>query len=496
MIEFEKANKILQQLPVAYYLKRKLEVQLDENANGSYFELLNDKLHISFKQLNQLNETATEQDIRCLLYHEVSHAFLTSVEQANLWLSDNDTDILNIFEDERIETICKNYYLDVNFKEFCIKFNHYDKTTFVPQTVRQYFYQIVRFNDGKQELVDEVKQIIKEYAFICRTSNYADTNQYVNRVLEFYKKVCDDFNKQTQENQQNQNQDTQLGKGQTSNEQTEQTQENQQSGQSGTSQTTKTNEDKEMENALTQSLDNALNELQKAFTNLIDTKFQEEFRQIILEKMKSSKVNGSAINSYSGQFDVRSVGRQDYKYFVQKNRAGNVKRFSKVKLNLFIDNSGSFEDSEDVVNKMLYNLRILENETTDFSFDVITMNTREVLLDKKHRYIKCHGCNLVTPNLITLYNKVQDNTATNINIAMYDGSAFSGTSYRNRDKEIARYEGNFKAFNHSNCIIISDTANERYINKYCGSAKKIIVKDNYANLLISNVVKNLRYGLR
>ena len=67
-------------------------------------------------------------------------------------------------------------------------------------------------------------------------------------------------------------------------------------------------------------------------------------------------MNGSAINAYSGVFDPRSVGRQDYKYFIQKNRAGNVKRFSKIKLNLFIDDSGSFKDSENVVNsnKLLF----------------------------------------------------------------------------------------------------------------------------------------------
>ena len=75
MIQFNEAEKLLQQLPVAFYLKRKLDVKLDY-ANTSYIDIYNNKLVVSYNQLANLS-TADEKDVRCCLYHEVSHAFLT-----------------------------------------------------------------------------------------------------------------------------------------------------------------------------------------------------------------------------------------------------------------------------------------------------------------------------------------------------------------------------------------------------------------------------------
>ncbi len=464
MIQFNEAEKLLQQLPVAFYLKRKLDVKLDY-ANTSYIDIYNNKLVVSYNQLTELS-TADEKDVRCCLYHEVSHAFLTPLK-----LKMND--ILNIFEDERIETICKNYYLDTDFKSFCFKINNYNGQ--LPKDERQLFYQIVRFRKGPQQFVDKVDEIIAKYFKLNRDSAYTCCNEYYNDVIAFWNEVVAHWNQYACQNEE----DASKNNAQSNQSNNENVQENQFDAQS--------------------AIDNAIKNLDSQFNALIDENFQNSINQILFSKVKATKMNGSAINAYSGVFDSRSVGRQDYKYFVQKNRAGNVKRFSKIKLNLFIDDSGSFGSSENVVNKMLYNLIQLEKKTTDFEFDVVVMDVGERLLKKNARKIKCSSCNMLDKNIFKLFEAVQSKNATNINIAMFDGFAFSDlnySSYSTRNKLYNENRSNFKAFNKANTIIISNQSNKKDIKEFCPSAKKIIESKDYAKLLINNIVKNLSHALK
>ena len=482
MIQFNEAEKLLQQLPVAFYLKRKLDVKLDY-ANTSYIDIYNNKLVVSYNQLANLS-TADEKDVRCCLYHEVSHAFLTPLK-----LSMND--IINIFEDERIETICKNYYLDTDFKSFCFKTNNYNGQ--LPKDEHQLFYQIVRFRKGPQQFVDKVDKIIAKHAKLNRDSSYTCCDEYYDDVIAFWNEVVAYWNQLQKLNEESlsNNQDETTSQNICQNKETSQL--NQNNNQS--------NNKNVQENQFdTQSaINDAIKNLDSQFNALIDENFQASINQILFSKAKATKMNGSAINAYSGVFDPRSVGRQDYKYFVQKNRAGNVKRFSKIKLNLFIDDSGSFKNSEDVVNKMLYNLVQLEKKTTDFEFDVVVMDVDERLLKKNARKIKCNNCNMLDKNIFKLFDSVQSKNATNINIVMFDGFAFSDLTWSStsvKNKLYNENRSNFKAFNKANTIIISSQTNEKDINEFCPSAKKIIESKNYAQLLINNIINNLSHALK
>lgn len=491
MIQFNEAEKLLQQLPVAFYLKRKLDVKLDY-ANTSYIDIYNNKLVVSYNQLANLS-AADEKDVRCCLYHEVSHALLTPLK-----LSMND--IINIFEDERIETICKNYYLDTDFKSFCFKTNNYNGQ--LPKDERQLFYQIVRFRKGPQQFVDRVDEIIAKHSKLNRDSVYTRCNDYYDDVIAFWNEVATYWNQLQKLNEENlsdnQNKDDNINQDETTSQNTCQNNEttsqlNQNNNQSNNENTQENQFDAQS------AIDDAIKNLDSQFNALIDENFQTSINQILFSKAKATKMNGSAINAYSGVFDSRSVGRQDYKYFVQKNRAGNVKRFSKIKLNLFIDDSGSFKSSEDVVNKMLYNLVQLEKKTTDFEFDVVVMDVSERLLKKNARKISCHSCNMLDKNIFKLFDSVQSKNATNINIVMFDGFAFSDLTWLSSSTKSKLYNenrSNFKVFNKANTIIISSQSNERDIKEFCPSAKKIIENKNYAQLLINNIVNNLSHALK
>lgn len=491
MIQFNEAEKLLQQLPVAFYLKRKLDVKLDY-ANTSYIDIYNNKLVVSYNQLTNLS-TVDEKDVRCCLYHEVSHAFLTPLKL-------NINDILNIFEDERIETICKNYYLDTDFKSFCFKTNNYNGQ--LPKDKRQLFYQIVRFRKGPQQFVDKVDEIIAKHSKLNRDSDYVRCNEYYDDVIAFWNEVVAYWNQlktlsnETHSNEQNE--DDNINQDKTTSQNACQNEEDASKNDVQSNQSNNANAQENQFDAQS-VIDDAIKNLDSQFNALIDENFQESINQILFSKAKVAKMNGSAINSYSGIFDARSVGRQDYKYFVQKNRAGNVKRFSKIKLNLFIDDSGSFENSEDVVNKMLYNLVQLEKKTSDFEFDVVVMDVGERLLKKNARKIKCSRCNMLDKNIFKLFDTVQSKNATNINIVMFDGFAFSNITmlhFATTNKLYNENRSNFKAFNKANTIIISNYSNEKDINEFCPSAKKIIENKDYAKLLISNIINNLSHALK
>ena len=472
MIQFDEAEKILKKLPVAYYLKRKLDVKLDY-AKTSCIDIFNDRLIVSYNQLAELN-AADEKDVRCCLYHEVSHAFLTPLRL-------NMTDIVNIFEDERIETICKHYYFDVDFKSFVFKTNNYNGQA--PQSARQLFYYVVRYRLGPSRFVSKVSELIKKHKSLNRDSSNSDCKAYFDDIYEFYREVESYWNANQIKKESNSNPEVCNA--------------NEENASQSISDKIAEKDDEEDEK---RAIINAIESLNKQFNSLNDESFQEKIDQILFAKSKSVKMNGSAINAYSGVFDCRSTIRQDYKYFIQKNRAGNVKRFSKVKLNLFIDDSGSFGNSEAIVNKMLYNLAKLEKKTPDFEFDVIVMDIGEKLLKKDERKLKCDSCNLLNKDIFNLFSKVQKQDAANINIVLFDGNAFSCLKYQYCSSDfknlVKEYECNFAAFNKSNTIIISDYENEQYIEEYCKSAKKIFVCSDYAKTLIKNVTDSLEHCLR
>lgn len=499
MVQFETAKQILKTLPVSFYLKRRVNVEL-QDVDTSYCNIFENKIVIGyeqFKNANITNENA-ESDIRCLLYHEVSHAFLTPLELPDTiyrWGLLDEQAIINIFEDERIETICRNYYHDVNFKQFVKKLNHFDGSTPVTDAM-DYFYRIVRFDAEDANFVNEKNAIILKFKNLNRESNFGSSKDYHDEVIAFYQRVAFKFKLITA----NQNSNSENEEENNEENKEEENNEEENTNNKVVSDTSNEENDEQISSIMiegkneeadnfAESIENAIKDFNTSMNSLHDEDMKQKLEEIILRKKTFKKQNGSAINGYSGVFDARSVARDDYKYFVKKNRLGNVKKFSKIKMNLFIDCSGSFCNSKDVVNKMLFNLSLLEKQDKDFSFDLVKMTTKDTLTKKDERQIECSGCNDITKNIFTTYNKVNSNDSDNINIILFDGYAFSDVSSSTIRKQ---HMENFKAFNHNNCIIISDVSNKQAIEKYAKNAKSVFIDDNYATMLIKTVLTMLR----
>lgn len=502
MVKFNQAKQILDTLPISFYLKRKIKAELKDE-DVSYCDMYNDEIVVGFRQFANANisEDDAESDIRCLLYHEVSHALLTPTKLFNevlLGRSDSTRRIVNIFEDERIETICKNYYYGVNFKEFCKKLNRnsYDKI----DSADAFFYSIVRFDYGPKDLVTEKLNLVKKFEGLNKNSFYFDCDDYVDKVLDFYRKVEQAFNQQQNCSQQQSSQQSQQGQqpsdSASENEIVPSNSEESKADDASTEIDASniingTQQSLEEDDHLANVIATAIDEFNKKMDSMNNQKMMTELSEIIHKKTTMNKQNGSAINAYSGVFDARSVSRNDYKYFVKQNRLGNVKRFSKLKMNLFIDCSGSFHDSEKIVNQMLYSLDKLEKLDSDFSFDLIKMKVTADIAKKNDRHIHCKGCNDIKDEIYDVYRKVTAANSNNINIVLFDGDAFSDCTGETRQE----HKKNFGAFNHENCIIISDSYNENCIRRYAPKAKTTILTNDYASNLIETVFKQLKQNI-
>lgn len=232
LIEVQEIAKIL---PTGFYLGERIDFEVVEGLPASYFDPMQFIIKISYDQIAPyLNPNSIEDDIRCLLYHEVSHAMLTprdGVQNVDyglfstalradytVWYSKRQSDykqkngvtndvayneitkqywnplkqywrdMVNIFEDQRIETINKDVFMRVDFPSFVKKINDYDSIQGTPpQNVQELFYHVVRFNDLEPDLVKKAYQII--YKFY--TVNAVQTNAVPRYCAAMFDLACD-----------------------------------------------------------------------------------------------------------------------------------------------------------------------------------------------------------------------------------------------------------------------------------------------------------------
>ena len=517
---FIEIENILKTLPVGYYIGRNVPLKLT-NENGSYYVPMDDEAYISYPMLNnvmtkiesKLNDENIERLTRTLTYHEISHAFITPKS-----LSMNN--IVNVFEDERIESMCRNYYKGVDFKELLMLVNDWDgKTEPAHDTAFSVWYSLVRYHLGKPHFLIKVAALLKKYRKFHRFSNYWSSCIYKDEIMALYREVEEDFLKDELEKQRKAEEEAKAAD--------EEEQQNDNTGMSmnagddndaeesdemnGTEFNTVGQSEVSPEELREKQLEEQLNEMsdeerQELFENItraadeevkklfensqvyVNLGVQERLANIILANKKVTKSNASAINAYSGVFDPRSVIRDDYKWFVQQNRQGNVKQFSKIKLNLFIDNSGSFYSNETIVNQLLFALKKLEQQEPNFTFDLITMNTRFELKKKNERELHCDGGNDIPAYSEGIIKKVQDRQSMNYNIVLFDGDALSDPTEGRSGKQ-------FKRFNMPNTVMILEDSNRKYAETYCKGIKRIYTR-RYAAELIDQVCVALSFLLK
>lgn len=472
-------EQILKTLPIGYYCGRDIDVELSDS-DTTCINLVEDKIQISYPTISDVAKTLTndsniENDIRCLLYHEVSHAILTPKTLRT-------SNILNIFEDERIETVLKDYYLGVDFKQFVKRINNFQNEA--PKSADDMFYQVVRYRVGPKEFTDRVQSIINSYQVLDR---FDSTYYYQNEVYELYKDIVRYFDSQQQNQQSNPQSNQQSDQNNSQRVQSNLTNSQQNDSQKVQSSSDKLNENStDNEEQIKQNRQKLKQMIEQKLSKYDSVEYSQEIDKLLNTKKIISKQNASAICAYSGRFDPRQVIRQDYKWFIQKNRQGHVKAYSKLHLNLFIDCSGSFVKNDTEINKLLKSLIKLEKSNSDFSFTLISCGIGQTIRNKNDRIQTSFGGTAITSDIISQYKQVQLSEANNINICLYDGSCVASRS--SRPDSDPKY---LSVFNNAKSILIVDSSNLIFTKQYCNNSR-VIITDKYTQELRTNIFNALK----
>lgn len=494
---YSKIKNILESLPIGFYTGRRIECELKEDAQSSYYAPLTDNIVISYPLIEAGLRNVTddadyaEAGTRAMIYHEVSHAILTPKEQVSR--------IINIFEDERIETILGNFYYDTDFKENVYLLNNYTAMPETPISTEDEFYRLVRFRQGDSELVKEVDEIIYQFREMTAThyslsgwysfdddmeTTSINFYKYCDAVYSLYNKIAIKRNDKTKDwRRENW---------------TSRFEENGNQFLDGDETNYLSEEDIEkIKGALTDNKSNLqggkmagipTDQVKEQITSHLNAFYNpqllESLRRIFENFNKKTLCGGAAVNSYSGSFNPRNAARKDYRYFIHKVDKSSNSQFGSFNLNLFVDDSGSMGANEVIVNQIIYALNLLEQENHNFTYNLATCADRIEVADKTKGYSARGGTHL-SKRIIPLYRSLQKPNSYNYNIVLFDG-------YASTEKYLS---GNtFGIFDNNNCTIISDYSNEKNLHKI--HSAKIVLSNNYTDELIKNINQALQTALR
>ncbi len=469
-ISVRELQAIVKTLPIGLYAKRGVKVDIGEKDGTSYYCPNTDAIVVSYPQVcTALAKTPDdspykERIIRGILYHEVSHAFMTPKMPWN--------DVVNVFEDERMETLLAKYYHDVDFKSNVYLFNGFEVGK-VPPAVDKFttFYNLVRFRSGKPELLKKVEEIIDTYKALTKATKHSGKiYEYYYAIMDLYGEIDEPENPQEQE--QSYSGDVRPG-------------DNNGGGEPSNTDAMTPGQGESAKQALDE--DTIRNLMEEFFDSKTDLSLVSYFQTIIDGFNKRNK-GGSAIGGYSGVLNPRAVNREDWKIFDRPFTQNSNNKYGTLHLNLFIDCSGSFYPSEQLVNQILSALSQVEKKNPNFTLDVVFCGYGErVVKTARERVINCRGGNDLDNDIYDIFRSLQKPNTYNYNIVLFDGDAFSNAGPRHRK--------NFKAFDFSNCTIISDRENERYIADTVNRAKVIYTRD-YTDELLNNLKNVLARAFR
>lgn len=543
----------INKVPIGYYVGRNVDVSISDK-DDTYFDLVKGTIVISYPTIKDnarliKTDADAEKSVRHLIFHELSHALLTPrILHIDM--------VLNVFEDERIESILKNYYLDTDFKAFVKKLNGFKNQP--PENEWDAWYQLVRYRRGPVYFLSRVHEIIDDYTHLDIAVSRIDTEirssirNYESEVNHLYEEFVKWYNKTNpsdlkidkslkdlmqngegdgQSDDKN-NQQTQVGTG-LSNADNNQSDDNKDGLEKALQKLLKSLKDNKKDLLMEvpkvddkankfanvssiEAIDVNEGDYDDLYTIIDDSndkagsiwhrpgkdddKAKQKADKAVFDMIDSlisllkttRKNNGSSIAAYSGVINPRNVIRDDYKYFMQQNRKGHASVYSKMHLNMFIDCSASFKDNDEKVNTLLWALTKFERAVPDFSYDLISCGVGQKLRPKYNRTQSSYDGTVLTDDIFDMFKKQQFTNAVNMNIVLYDGKVNHLHKYKTIGKCI---ESNWEAFNNMNTVIIVDDSNEEAVNKFCPLAHKIISKD-YVEELYKNTYAALLQLIR
>lgn len=503
-VTYNQVKKILDTLPIGYYLGHSIPpVKLSKESDSTYIDQITEEITVSFQNVQTMLKNApddidVESVVRGLLYHEVSHAVLTPVMtfredvstshvyydgfahdlfealkkayykkfNCNLPLS-APKDIINIVEDERIETLLKDYYLNVDFRKNVVLLNRIadpEKELKNADLLKRLFL-VCRYHVGTQKELRLLPNLILCGRKITNRNNKVGLGYYLGCIESFAITVLENVKNPTKQD----SQQSPDNKG---------TKDDQQNGTPSPVEIPdlfKDNPDMKRDPG------EIRDELKKLSTNQEAARCADRLNRIITTATNKRKMRSGAHTAYAGNIDPRLCGNNDYRWFIKKSTTGNGKRFDKININLFCDNSASFDNDEDNLNGLIVTLLNLAEQNKDLTVTTTHINKSIRRGTKEDMFVHCVGGTMLDNSIKTIYPSLQKPNATNWNVVVFDG-------YCNKPE-------NFAVFNHPNVIMVVDDSNRSTINAYCPQTRSKIITGDYAKEFEHTVLSLLEQAL-
>lgn len=502
-VTYNQVKKILDTLPIGYYLGHSIPpVKLSKDSDSTHIDQTTEEITVSFRNVQTMLKNApddidVESVVRGLLYHEVSHAVLTPVMtfkedftsfifcyggtyqlftvlrrayykkfKCQLPLT-APKDIINIVEDERIETLLKDYYLNVDFRKNVVLLNGIadpEKELENADLIKRLFL-VCRYHVGTQEELKFLTNLLINWKTISNKTYDGSIGLYLDDIDSFAIAVLENVKKPTQQDSQQQ----------PDNKEPKDDQQTDTPSPFEIPDLFKDNPNMKRDPG------EIRDELRKLSTNQEAASCADRLNRIITTAMNKRKMRSGAHTAYAGNIDPRLCGNNDYRWFTKKSTTGNGKRFDKININLFCDNSGSFMDDEDNLNGLIVTLLKLAEQNKDLTVTTTHINKSIRRGTKEDMFVHCNGGTVLDDSIKTIYPSLQKPNATNWNVVVFDG-------YCNKPE-------NFTVFNHPNVIMVVDDSNRTTINTYCPQTRSKIITGNYAKEFEHTVLSLLEQAL-
>ena len=504
-LSLARCESIVNTLPIGFYTGRRINVRIDKEAPSSYYDMMEDSIVISYPiiahrmKVTPEGSCDEEEAVRSMMYHEVSHAILTPSSSLH------NTYAVNCMEDERIETVLKDYFHGVDFRKQLLDI-HGGK---IPRAtdVKSAFFNAVRFGLGTDKVRKEVQRIINKFAPMDRTTKYwskpVGVASYEDEVADLYRLVQKEFRMNSEEFQSEGNNGEgepqemdKMGEGKPMNNKGQQGEKQQGEGEGKEGEGEDESEPipfkgdpheceltpEQIKKMVGASL-GGHPDLDEAQVEKL-AEFQKTVEMIIGNFNKKNK-GGSGINAYSGVFNPRAVVRQDYRFFERAMTTQGNNKFGTCHLNLIIDSSGSFSGNVPLTNGILAVLSEIERKNRNFTMDVAFINHDFHLCESvRERKMVANGGNAIPGNMKEILMKLQKPQTCNYNIILFDGDAICQDYYGKDCNKL------FGVFDMKQTTLITDPDNEQYMNPPF-TASKVVVTQNYTAELIDNIIHAL-----
>ena len=476
-VTFREIKEVFETLPISYYAKRRVNTILEPRTKvgTSYYDPRLDEIHIDASIIiNGLlstpetdDEYSKETAVRSMVYHELSHAILTPHYQhlINYFKHPQAAMVFNIFEDERIETLLENFYIDTNFKKNLLYING-GKISAPTSDKLSKFYYLVRFR-GYQgtSAAKEVVRIIRKYSKLNCNSFSMETHDYLKEIWRLWENFAHEVMTKNPESEipaiENNINSMSNGEGFSKN-----TTEEKEGKNPEESEGSENSEESEGNSDIPNTKKPNGKGRCTIFSKIIEDAYKKYFDVSLIESLNSiittfnKKTNsGNGCTSYSGVLNPRNVARKDFRYFDKKVSTHGNNMYGKLHLNLIIDKSGSFYNLQDSANVLIRALLEVEKKNSNFTFDVLFSGNNLEETTKPRCFVEANGGNEITyDEIASVMSRHKKKDAYVYNIVLHDGMLDWTCGY-------SRGKNPFLAWDTSNTTIIDTGDNSSALNK-------------------------------